>query len=334
MRKDLGIFFCSNNIERFRMNLSPKIAKYFNCEICDYQCSKQSDWKKHTLTHKHINRTNLNYLEQKNSTNSQKIFVCECGKEYSARNSLWYHKKKCSIVQEEEILNTNTTQPTYNNTDVDKELLIKMFLKNQDVMEGILLKNQDFMEKMMEIMPQIGNQINNNSHNTTNNQFNIQMFLNEHCKNAMNLTDFIESLPITAETYEHTTEYGLTKSITKMMVNGLSELDILQRPIHCTDASRKTLYVKENDTWEKDNELLHVLKGIRELSLKQRINIHKWQDANEGWAVKDDLQTKITMLVSKVMTDIDDDEKETRKIISAISRNTYLTNEIKNEYLS
>ena len=159
------------------------------------------------------------------------------------------------------------------------------------------------------------------------------MFLNEHCKNAMNLTDFIESLPITAETYEHTTEYGLTKSITKMMVNGLSELDILQRPIHCTDASRKTLYVKENDIWEKDNELLHVLKGIRELSLKQRINIHKWQDANEGWAIKDDLQTKITMLVSKVMTDIDDDEKETRKIISAISRNTYLTNEIKNEYM-
>ena len=307
------------------MNLYPKIAKQFNCEICDYQCSKQSEWKKHTMTRKHINRTKLNHLEQINSQNSQKIFVCECGKEYSARNSLWYHKKKCSIVQGEEISNTNNTKTT--NVDVDKEFLVKMLLKNQDV-----------MDKLMEIMPLIGNQINNNtntnSHNTTNNQFNIQMFLNEHCKDAMNLTDFIDSLPITAETYDHTIENGLTKSITKMMVNGLSELDILQRPIHCTDASRKTLYVKDDDTWEKDNELLHVLKGIRELSFKQRVNIHKWQDENEGWDVKDDLQTKITMLVFHTMTDLDNDEKETRKIISAISKNTYLTNEIKSQYLS
>ncbi len=316
-------------------NMSLNISKKFYCEKCNYKCSKQSDFNKHLLTRKHNLETNGNHIIINNSPD-----ICDiCNKKYVNRSGLWKHKKKCSIAQGEETSNTNTTQPTHNtntnNTDVDKELLIKMLLKNQDVMEGILLKNQDFMEKMMEIMPQIGNQTNNNtnSHNTTNNQFNIQMFLNEHCKNAMNLTDFIESLPITAETYEHTTEYGLTKSITKMMVNGLSELDILQRPIHCTDASRKILYVKENDTWEKDNELLHVLKGIRELSLKQRINIHKWQDANEGWAVKDDLQTKITMLVSKVMTDIDDDEKETRKIISAISRNTYLTNEIKNEYM-
>ncbi len=339
MRKDLGEFYIAYIYMKNATFYSPKIAKKFYCEKCEYKCSKQSDFNKHINSIKH----NANICYNNASINS---LTCEeCGKKYKHSSSFYRHKKKCSIAQGEENSNTNTTQPTHNNTnntnntsvDVDKELLIKMLLKNQDVMEGILLKNQDFMEKMMEIMPQIGNQINNtntNSHNTTNNQFNIQMFLNEHCKNAMNLTDFIESLPITAETYEHTTEYGLTKSITKMMVNGLSELDILQRPIHCTDASRKTLYVKENDTWEKDNELLHVLKGIRELSLKQRINIHKWQDANEGWAVKDDLQTKITMLVSKVMTDIDDDEKETRKIISAISRNTYLTNEIKNEYLS
>jgi len=310
------------------MNLYPKIAKQFNCEICDYECSKPSEWKKHTLTGKHINRTKLNHLEQINSQNSQKIFVCECGKEYSARNSLWYHKKKCSIVQGEENSNTNNTNTTNTtNVDVDKEFLVKMLLKNQDV-----------MDKLMEIMPLIGNQINNNtntnSHNTTNNQFNIQMFLNEHCKDAMNLTDFIDSLPITAETYDHTIENGLTKSITKMMVTGLSEMDILQRPIHCTDASRKTLYVKDNDIWEKDNELLHMLKGISELSLKQRVNIHKWQDENEGWDVKDDLQTKITMLVFHTMTDLDNDVKETRKIISAISKNTYLTNEIKSQYLS
>ena len=131
-----------------------------------------------------------------------------------------------------------------------------MEMKNQDILEGVILKNSEVMEKMLEVMPQIGN--TTNSHNTTNNQFNIQMFLNEHCKNAMNLTDFVQSLPITTETFDSTIENGLTKTITNMMVNGLSKLDILERPIHCTDASRKTLYVKEADVWEKDNELIHV----------------------------------------------------------------------------
>ena len=298
--------------------VSLNIAKNFHCEKCDYNCSKQSDYKKHLLTLKHNMETNGNHIIINNSP-----YICDnCNKTYLNRSGLWKHKKKCSIVQGEEKSNTNTT-----NVDVDKEFLVKMLLKNQDV-----------MDKLMEIMPLIGNQINNNtntnSHNTTNNQFNIQMFLNEHCKDAMNLTDFIQSLPITEETYDHTIKNGLKKSITKMMVTGLSEMDILQRPIHCTDASRKTLYVKDNDIWEKDNELLHMLKGISELSLKQRVNIHKWQDENEGWDVKDDLQTKITMLVFHTMTDLDNDVKETRKIISAISKNTYLTNEIKNQYLS
>ena len=308
--------------------LTPKNANKFNCETCDFRCSKQSEYDRHLSTRKHQKNykgVTMDYnLTQKNANN----FECECGNIYKFRQGLYKHKKKCSIVQGEENSNTNNTNTTNTtNVDVDKEFLVKMLLKNQDV-----------MDKLMEIMPLIGNHINNNtntnSHNTTNNQFNIQMFLNEHCKDAMNLTDFIDSLPITAETYDHTIENGLTKSITKMMVTGLSEMDILQRPIHCTDASRKTLYVKDNDIWEKDNELLHMLKGISELSFKQRVNIHKWQDENEGWDVKDDLQTKITMLVFHTMTDLDNDVKETRKIISAISKNTYLTNEIKSQYLS
>ena len=311
-----------------------KNANKLYCKKCDFNCSKPCDWKRHLMTTKHNKEINGKDGNEKNAD----VYECSnCNKEFKTNSGLWKHKNKCSINQDKKKEHTKTEIPTQN-TDIDKELLLKMLLKNQDVMEGVLLKNQDVMDKLMEIMPLIGNQINNNtntnSHNTTNNQFNIQMFLNEHCKDAMNLTDFIDSLPITAETYDHTIENGLTKSITKMMVTGLSEMDILQRPIHCTDASRKTLYVKDNDIWEKDNELLHMLKGISELSLKQRVNIHKWQDENEGWDVKDDLQTKITMLVFHTMTDLDNDVKETRKIISAISKNTYLTNEIKSQYLS
>ena len=187
----------------------------------------------------------------------------------------------------------------------------------------------------MELIPHIKGNITSNSHNTTtnNNQFNINMFLNEHCKNAMNLTDFINSLPITNETYDHTIENGLTKTITHMITNGLNNMDILERPIHCTDPARKTMYVKDNDVWEKDNELVKVLEGIKVLSLKQRTNISKWQDANSGWKTDENLQTKLTSLVFHYMTDIENDEKECNKIIRAISKNTYLTAEIKNEYM-
>ena len=151
--------------------------------------------------------------------------------------------------------------------------------KITELFKHMLTQNQDFMSDIVEkVIPKIGNNITNSNNTTTNNQFNIQMFLNDHCKNAMNLTDFIQSLPITSETYDSTIEHGLTKTITSMMVNGLNDLDILERPIHCTDASRKTLYVKDSDKWEKDNELLYILNGIKQLSLKQRTLISKWKE--------------------------------------------------------
>jgi len=321
----LGIFLCSIIIEHFRMNLMPKNAKKFYCEKCDFTCSKESNWNQHLLTRKHCYRTFLNDKMPKNAVHN-KMYECECGKQYAARNSLWYHKKKCYMFQGKSKIYSNNNDgvidtDTSVDTDIDKELLIKMLLKNQDV-----------MEKMMEIMPHVGN--TTNSHNTTNNnnQFNINMFLNEQCKNAMNLTDFINSLPITNETYDNTIQNGLTKSITKLLVNGLSQLDILDRPIHCTDPARKTMYIKENDCWEKDNELLILLHGIKSLSLKQRTLINKWQEANHGWNTDENLQSKITKLIFHSMTNVEEDEKETNKIIRAIGKNTYLTSDIKDEY--
>ena len=118
-----------------------------------------------------------------------------------------------------------------------------------------------------------------------------------------------------------------------MIVSRIKELDVTKRPMHCTDLKRETIYIKDNDVWEKDNELVKVLEGIKVLSLKQRTNISKWQDANSGWKTDENLQTKLTSLVFHSMTDIENDEKECNKIIRAISKNTYLTAEIKNEYM-
>ena len=302
-------------------NFTLKNANNYYCKTCDFICSKQCDWSRHLLTRKHKNGDTLVTIgDIFTPKNAKAEYVCECGSTYKYRQGISRHRKTCFIHQGTSDIQSDKMTPAF---EIDKEMLIKLLLKNQDV-----------MEKMMEIMPQIGNQSHNNHNTNSNNNFNIQMFLNNHCKNAMNLTDFIESLPITADTYDSTIENGLTKTLTNMITNGLSQLDILERPIHCTDATRKTLYVKEDNNWEKDTELIRMLLGIKTIARKQRMMINKWQDANEGWEKEDYIQTKLTTLISHSMTNIESDEKETSKIVRAISKNVYLDNETKQQYLT
>ncbi len=299
-----------------------KIPKKFYCACCDYSCSNKKDYHRHLSTRKHQNTTNTTMLSPKIPA----AFTCEkCGKSYAHRASLYNHKRRCFEVEEHKKHGS-----LYNPSSISKEKEGEF----KDLVLLLLKENKEVQKNFMEFIPQLKGNITSNSHNTTttNNQFNINMFLNTHCKNAMNLTDFIQSLPITNETYDHTIENGLTQTITNMITNGLSSMDILERPIHCTDPARKTMYVKDNNVWEKDNELKHLVHGIKSLSLKQRTNLSKWQDANEGWDKDENLQTRMTKLVFNSMTSIEEDEKETNKIIRAIGKNTYLSNDIKSDY--
>ena len=305
-----------------------KTQKTYSCINCDFNSCNKKDYNRHLITDKHKMVMNGNQIDNVLPQKTSNLYICKCGKEYNYASGLSRHKKKCSINEEVNEEQISTEVPTLNNY-VDKEFMVKMF-------KEMFTQNKDVINKMMEIIPLIGpnhsNNNNTNSLNTTNNQFNIQMFLNEHCKNAMNLTDFIDTLPITAETYDNTIQNGLTKSMTNLLVNGLSQLDVLKRPIHCTDASRKTLYVKDEDTWEKDTELQRLLLGITALAQKQRANIDKWQKVNEGWKTNENIQTKFTELIFHTMDDIENNEKETGKIIRAISKNVYLDNEVKNQF--
>ena len=305
--------------------LSPKVAKKYVCEKCHYICNKKSDYNKHLQTIKH-NTTN--------TTNTTEKYPCVCGKKYNHRASLYNHKKKCfTIKKEKENENKNNTNTNTNNI---KPTINVNELFTEKILETVMSQNKEFMNmfmnKMMEVMPQLGN-TTNNMNNCNNKTFNINMFLNEHCKNAMNLSDFIESLPITDKTYDNTIKNGLTNTITNMMVDGLNELDILERPIHCTDTKRKTIYVKENDVWEKDKELIKILSGIKKTALNNRMKLDKWQDANDGWMTRENIQMKYLSLVSNVMTIIEDEDKEINKIINAIGKNVYLDESIKKEYL-
>ena len=327
--------------------LEPKSSKKFHCETCLYSCSRESQFNRHLSTTKHQNAIKMlqNAIPSElKSSRPQPIIkqssVCICGKRFSHNSSYYRHRNNCYKYQ----TNLSVVEPKSSASDVESiEFNNEMmkFCKNDqaDFKEIILLllrENKEFQHKFLNVLPHIKgsaeNSYNNNTNSHNTNNFNIQMFLNDHCKNAMNLTDFIESLPITNETYNHTIENGLTKTITHMITDGLNSMDVLERPIHCTDASRKTMYVKENNVWEKDVELNNVLSGIKKIALKQRTMINKWQDANIGWQKNDNLQTKLTNLVYNSMTDIENDEKECNKIIRAISKNTYLSNEIKEEY--
>ena len=334
-------------------NITQKNASKFYCGKCYFSCSKLSDWNRHITTRKHINTYKILTNTYISTQNTASMYECSiCGKSYKHRQSLHTHRKTCTL-NSNKITNTYTNTNTNNNSheevnsissidkaDLTQKLIELIVTKNQDFMKelvtNISVSNKDVMEKMIEMMPNLGNTNNNNSHNNTNshntNHFNIQMFLNEKCKNAMNLTDFIDSLPVTAETFDNTIENGLTKSITTMITNGLNNMDVLERPIHCTDVNRKTLYVKDNDTWEKDNEMKRLLHGIKELSIKQRVNISKWHDANEGWETNSNLQTRLSTLVFHTMEDIENNDKEMGKIIRAVSKNTYLTQDMKNIY--
>jgi hypothetical protein len=326
-------------------SLMPNNANKYYCEICHFTCNKMSNWKTHITTRKHATGNNMVTDGYKIMPKNTTTYDCSiCGKKYKHRQGLSRHKKTCTI-NSEKIKNTNNVDEevisisSIDKADITQKLIDLIVTKNQDFMKelvtNISVSNKDVMEKMIEMIPHIkGNAEhsynNTNSHNTNN--FNIQMFLNEKCKNAMNITDFIESLPVTAETFDNTIENGLTKSITTMITNGLNNMDVLDRPIHCTDVNRKTLYVKDNDTWEKDNEMKCLLDGIKDLSIKQRVNISKWHDANEGWETNANLQTRLSTLVFHTMEDIENNDKEIGKIIRAVSKNTYLSNEVKEQY--
>ena len=334
----------------------------FYCNTCLHGSNNKKDFIRHLSTTKHLNGykmdtngykkipatysiTNDDIIETVtpkfskgikgiNPQKSPRHYQCHCGKLYVYKQGLYKHLKSC----EKYLGDINYTN------DCSNKLIVTNSLKNdsdvgnfKDLVVLLLKENKEIQKNFVDLIPHIqGNNTNSNNiinNNTTNNnQFNINMFLNDHCKNAMNLTDFIDSLPITNETYDNTIENGLTKTITNMVVDGLNNMDILDRPIHCTDPARKTMYVKDNNVWEKDIELNKILNSIRTIALKQRTMINKWQHANKGWKEDETLQTKLTNLVYNSITDIENDEKECNKIIRAISKNTYLNTTIKDVY--
>ena len=301
-------------------NLVAKSGKSGNneyyCEYCDYKCCKKYNWDKHITTFKHAKVAESNTFAtekwQKVAKESKNtIYCCEnCGKEYRDRTGLWRHKKQC-------------INKTENTTDKKDEIIDRLLKQNSE-----LIKEQtDIKELILEI---VKNGTMNNSHNNTTNNthtnshnkaFNLNFFLNETCKNAMNITDFVDSIKLQLSDLMEVGELGYVEGISKIIVKNLNNLDETIRPVHCTDKKRETMYVKDQGEWTKEDDNKSTLKKVINKVADKNIRLlpqfrEKYPEYNNSASKMSD---KYEKMVIEVM-ETDNDKKE--KIIKNISKAT------------
>jgi len=296
----------------FSNKIMPFLCHKFECKICDYNTSKKSSYNNHIKSKKHninVLSTNSNNIKQKIC--SKKYLCTNCHKEYNDRSGLWRHKKKCE--------ENNNLQEKIDNIDLsNKDDLIMMLLKqNSELLE--IVKNGT------------NNTTNTNCNNHSNNKtFNLQFFLNETCKDAMNITDFIDSIKLQLSDLERVGEIGYIEGISNIITNKLSLLDVTQRPIHCTDKKREVLYVKDDDKWEKEDEdKKQIRKLIKKVSNKNISLIPEWKKQNPDCikynSKKSDICNQI--IIEAMGGKGDNDKVKEDKIIKNISKNVTIDKE-------
>ena len=293
-------------MEQNETKKSPKIANYF-CNCCEYITNNKKDYNKHLMTAKHqnkINETTLKQLVPKNLKKSQKI-GCICGNYYNSRTSLWRHKKICDENEKVEEKN----EPS------DKELIMILIKENSE------LKNM-VLDVCQKIQP-LNNTINSHNVNSHNKTFNLNVFLNEHCKDAMNITDFVDSLKLQLSDLESVGKLGFVNGISNIIVKNLNSLDETKRPIHCTDTKREVLYIKDEDKWEKDNESNNkIRKAIKKIADKNSRLLPKFKEAhpdcNKASSKYSDQYNKI--IVEAMGGSGDNDLEKEDKIIKNIAK--------------
>lgn len=285
----------------------------FYCETCDYICSRKSSYEKHINSKKHLSVSNEKKSCKKlqNATNYQ----CCCGKIYKHRQSLYSHRKKCIINDS----NSEWYAPIVKDENVPvmpnfQELVIDLMKKNQELQETIIKQQEDHQKEIVEMLPLMGNKITNN----INNKFNLNVFLNETCKDALNIQDFVQSLQITFEDLETTREKGLLESVNKQIINNLRKLEIDKRPIHCSDQKRRIMHIKDNNEWLKDNNCEKLKTTIDNIASKQLSHFNVWEKETDMESQSG--QNDYVQLVSNITKDVIEDDKGTNKIISSIAK--------------
>ena len=299
-----------------------KNAKIFCCETCDFNTSNKCNYLKHLDTRKHKTLTKI-YLDLiKNATPT---YDCICGKSYKHRQSLYSHKKVClkSVNGETEVSETEVSETKVSEINNDfKDLVCKMMTENNEIKTMLIKENQELRSQIKELIPKVGsnNSVTNNNNNI-NNKFNIQIFLNEQCKDAINIKDFIESIKISLQQLEQIQNKGLVEGLATAILENIGRLSLYERPIHCTDIKRETLYIKHDDIWEKDETKQNIKKAIKDLSHKPYSTLKEWLDNNPNYMDDENKQNyfiQTTRSLGHKCESID------TKVIKKICINTYI----------
>ena len=270
--------------------LEKNLTKYY-CSFCDFKCFQKCDWDRHVARPIHASRSQGNDLETKKL---EKTFFCTCGKQFKTNSGLWKHQSKASCVNAPS--HTKEHIPHF-----DQDTLLMLINQNKELLE--IVKNGTH---------------HINSHNKS---FNLQFFLNETCKHAMNITDFVNSIKLQLSDLMDVGELGYVAGMSKIIMNNLNQLDEHVRPVHCTDKKRETMYIKDNDEWNKEDDTKTRLKKAINKLADKNIRLlpafrEKYPDYHNASSKSSDIHDK---LVIEVM-DTNDDNKD--KIIHNISKAT------------
>jgi hypothetical protein len=255
----------------------------FTCENCDFKCSKQSYWNRHIITSKHIRLTTVNALVTSAEEQEKQSYDCEvCNKIYKSRVGLWKHSKQCKPEPEK-------SEPV--NLIITPETAADLELKSLSFLVVDLIKsNHDLQKQMLDVCQKIQPNTTTNSHNHKNSHnnshnktFNLQFFLNEQCKDAMNIMDFVNTFQLSLADFERIGEVGYVEGISNIVIDKLNQMDVYKRPIHCSDAKRETMHVKDNDVWVKDASANDKIRlALKHITKKNTDLIRPWLNAHPG----------------------------------------------------
>jgi hypothetical protein len=300
-----------------------KTAQKFVCDVCDFKCCKLGDWSRHISRQKHINNEKIQKNIQKTSKNIQdetdNLFICECGNPYKYNSGLWRHKKVCKFLNQKMAQNDS-------DSDDDNDVKKSDEPSDKELIMMLIKDNAELRTMMMKVIENGTHNTTNNNTNTTNSHnkaFNIQFFLNETCKNAMNITDFVDLITPQLEDLIDMGESGYIKGISNIIVKNLNALDVTKRPVHCMDKKREILYVKDEDKWEKEDEdKKNLRKAIKKIASKNYKLLPAFREKYPGCQFSESrYANKYNKLVIEVMGgDGDNDEEKENKIIRNISK--------------
>ena len=273
-----------------------KSSKKFYCEKCDYSSNRESQWRRHLSTTKHKMDNMDNTLDNVKST--KRCFECACGKVYKYNSGLSKHKKKCPLIMKNEVVPIVTENPTTSSskTGLSVEVLNKLVEQNNTLMEKVIELSKD-----RQVI---------NYQNCGNKKMTINVFLNQECKNAMNLTDFVENVKVSLEDLNYTKEHGYIKGISNIFVKHLKDLDPKERPIHCSDKKRMQFYVKEENKWEKDKANAKIDKTIEDITVKQIKRIKEWEKKHPDYLQNDKLLQEWHRMIQQITGSGEEVQKE------------------------